>query len=293
MIDRAAAGGLGAADRRPRARSARAASGLALLWIGFLGCATALKEPRPLGDLAGADDGSAPPADRQEIASLVARAAALFAERDVDKSKTAARLFLRAAAADGAPIEAVVGAVRAQVWLIEHETDARAREQTATAAVETAQWCGLKAPHDPACDYWLAAALGVQARERPSTALSALPKIEELFRHAAQALPALDEAGPDRALALLYVRAPGWPSGPGDPDLGLKHARAAVEIRPDYPPNHLALAEALSATGATAAGRQEYRRALELARTMTDRGDRDAPEWAAEAEKRLSDMATQ
>ena len=272
---------------------ARAASSLAALCVVSLGCATALKEPRPLGDLAGLGPGNAPPADPVEIATLVSGAEALFAERDVDKAKTAVLMFLRAASADKAPIEALLGAVRAQVWLTDHETDPRARVQAAMAAVEAAQWCGRLAPLDPECDYWLGAALGVQARERPSTGLSALPKIEELFRRSAQALPTLDEAGPERALALLYVRAPGWPTGPGDPDLGLRHARTAVELRPDYPPNHLALAEALSATGDAGAGRLEYRRALDLARAMAARGDRDASEWAADAEKGLRDAGVE
>ena len=90
------------------------------------------------------------------------------------------------------------------------------------------------------------------------------------------------------ALALLYVRAPGWPTGPGDPELGLQHARQAVALRPDYPPNRLALAEALVVTGDPATGRREFQKAFDLARALTDKGDRDAPDWVAEAGKGLS-----
>ncbi|HKB08245.1 MAG TPA: hypothetical protein VKF61_08215, partial [Candidatus Polarisedimenticolia bacterium] len=222
---------------------------LTLPGVAALACASALKEPRPLGDLAGAPPGEAAPVRPGEAATLVSNAAALFAERDVEKAKQASQMFLRAAAAENAPIDALLGAVQAQIWLIEHEPEARAREEGARTAVEAAQWCGREAPLDPRCDYWLGAALGVQAREKPSTALSALPKIEALFRRAAEAQPTIDEGGPDRALALLYLRAPGWPSGPGDPDLGLRHARTAAQLRPDFPPNHLALGEALSTGG--------------------------------------------
>jgi hypothetical protein len=216
-------------------------------------------------------------------------AESLFAERDVAKGREAARLFLRAAAAEGAPIEAFLGAARVEVWLTDHLDDSAARQQAAAAAVEAAQWCVRKGPSEPACGYWLGAALGVQARERPSTALSALPEIERAFQGALLASPGLDEAGPDRALALLYLRAPGWPAGPGDPGLGLEHARAAVARSPDYPPNQLALAEALVAGGDTEAGRLAYGRALERARDMAAAGDRDAAEWAAEASKGLGD----
>jgi tetratricopeptide (TPR) repeat protein len=247
------------------------------------GCVAALKEPRPLADLAG----GAPPADAAEAAALLSRADALLAERDAGKAGTAALLFLRAATADGAPIEALLGAVRAEVWLTDHESDPGARGRAAATAVEAAQWCARKAPADPACDYWLGAALGVQARERPATGLSALPEIERAFQSALRTNPELDEAGPDRALALLYLRAPGWPTGPGNADVGLDHARAAVALRPGHPPNQLALAEALLATGDSDGSRLAYRRALDLAREMADGGDRDAPEWVAEAERGL------
>jgi hypothetical protein len=260
---------------------------LAALCALSLACVSALKEPPPLADLAG-DETPGPPADPSEVADLLARATTLFARREVGAVREASRFFLRAAAAEGAPREALVGAARAEIWLTDHDADAAQRQRAATLAVRAAQWCrrGGDRP-EPECDYWLGAALGVQARELPTTALSALPKIVELFTSASQGFPILDEAGPDRALALLYVRAPGWPTGPGDPDLGLRHARSAVELRPDYPPNRLALAEALVATGNSAAARSELTRALDLARAMEGQGDRDAPEWVAEAEKGL------
>jgi tetratricopeptide (TPR) repeat protein len=260
---------------------------LGLLVPGLLatGCAAALREPRPIAELAG----GAPPADAAEAARLLSQAEALFAERDVEKADAAARLYLRAAAAEDATIEALLGAVRADVWLTDHESDPAARGRAAAAAVDAAQWCARKAPADAACDYWMGAALGVQARERPSTGLSALPQIERAFQSALRADPGIDEAGPDRALALLYLRAPGWPGGPGDPQAGLEHARAAVARRPDYPPNQLALAEALRATGDEQESRAAYGRALALGRDMADRGDRDAPEWVAEAGKGLGD----
>jgi tetratricopeptide (TPR) repeat protein len=262
------------------------AFGGALIALGALaaGCVAALKEPRTIADLAGGVD----PPDQVEAAALLSQAEALFAERDVEKAGTAARLFLRAATADGAPVEALLGAVRADVWLTDHASDPADRRRAAAAAAEAVQWCTRKAPGNPACYYWLGAALGVQARERPATGLSALPEIERAFQNALRANPGIDEAGPDRALALLYLRAPGWPTGPGDADAGLEHARAAVALRPGHPPNQLALAEALVATGDAEGGRAAYSRALDLARQLANAGERDAPEWVAEAESGLA-----
>ncbi len=257
----------------------RRAVPLLALALTATGCAHALREPRPLETIAGAT-----PAPAQPSGDLLARAEALYARRDVASVREAADLWAQAAAADRSRVDGVLGAVQARVWLADHESEPAARLAAAETAVETVQWCGRIAPNDPACSYWLGVALGVQARERPSTGLSALPKMVETFGRAAAAAPVLDHAGPDRALALLLLRAPGWPTGPGDADKGLEHARRAVAIEGDYPPNLMALSEALAATGGEDEARTVLARALELARAAAAKGDPDAPEWVREAE---------
>ena len=252
--------------------------------LSLAGCARALKEPPALADLGGGAGRHAP----EEVDDLLKKGSVLYAERTLEGVREAAGVFLAAARADTRRIDGLMEAVRAQVWLADHETDPERRVLSATGAVQAAQWCGRIAPSRPPCDYWLGAALGVQARERRSTALDALPKIVEAFQRAAAGEPGFDEGGPDRALSLLYARAPGWPTGPGDPDLALVHARKAVDLKPDYPPNHLALAEALAAVGETSASLEAYRRALDMARRSAESGDPDAPEWVREAEEALA-----
>ncbi len=219
--------------------------------------------------------------------ALLSQAGVLYATRTLEAAGKASEIYLQAARADDSRIEGLIGAARAQVWLVDHAPEAAAREAAAILAVQSAQWCLRIAPDDAGCHYWMGAALGVQARERPSTALDALPRIEQAFLRAAAEEPALDEGGPDRALALLYLRAPGWPTGPGDPDRGLEHARKAMMIKPDHPPNLLALAEALSATGNTEEAVETYSRGLELAKRRSAAGDLDAVEWIREAETAL------
>jgi tetratricopeptide (TPR) repeat protein len=288
--------------------------GGAPLFVAMLGCAAALKEARPLTAIAAgtpaAVDAGTLPIDTAAIDDLVARAGRLYQSRGLDEEgrasvREAADLALRAAAADPTRTDAIILSVRARIWLADHEAAPADRESAATAAVEIAQSCGRAgvqrspdgaapqptadgAAPPPACAFWLGAALGVQARERPSTGLSALPMIEAAFKDAAAREPLLDDGGPDRALALLYLRAPGWPTGPGDPDLGLEHARRAIALKPDYPPNVLALAEALAATGDSSGSREQYARALELARAAGAGGEPDAAEWILEAERALA-----
>lgn len=254
-----------------------------LLSVALCGCAHALKTPPALAEIAGpATPGDPPDPDR-----MLEEAKTLFARRETAAARRASTLALRAAAATTPPAtDALLAALRTLVWLAEHEETSAAREQAATRGVQAAQWCDASASPAP-CAYWKAAALGQQARERPSTGLSAVPLIESGFREAAAADPTLERGGPDRALALLYLRAPGWPAGPGDREQGLEHARRAVAIDEAYPPNHLALAEALAKSGDKEAARREYARARALAFSAGEAGDPDASDWMHDADEAI------
>jgi hypothetical protein len=97
--------------------------------------------------------------------------------------------------------------------------------------------------------------------------------------------PNYDAAGPARVSALVLIRAPGWPLGPGDAEAGLAAARRAATLRPQYPPNLLALAEALAKSGDASGARENYERARALAQALPDGADRDA--WLHEADQAL------
>jgi hypothetical protein len=97
--------------------------------------------------------------------------------------------------------------------------------------------------------------------------------------------PNYDKAGPARVRALVLIRAPGWPVGPGDTDAGLAAARRAVALQPEYPPNVLALAEALSKTGDANGARENYVRARDLAQSVPQSPERD--DWLRDANEGL------
>jgi hypothetical protein len=252
-----------------RTRAALAALALAL------GCAPALREPPPLK----------PPAESGATADdLLGRADAAWARRgDPGQARTAQDLYLQAASADEQRVEGLLGAMRAEGWRIEREHDSATRERLAAEAVQLGQWCQRRAPANPGCSYRLAIALGQKARERPSTAKDALERMVKLLHDAIAANPVLDRAGPHRVLALVYLRAPGWPLGPGDREEGLRQARTAAELFPGDAENQLALGEALTANGKGSEGRAALERAGELARRDEAAGDPDAARLRGEA----------
>jgi tetratricopeptide (TPR) repeat protein len=255
--------------------------GIALGLALTLACGPALRPSGP------ATEAGAPGLEAgQSAAALLQEARASFARRPaLDQVRRAESLFAAAARADPQDVEGLSGAIQAKIWLTYHDRRADA-DALAAGAVEAGQSCLRRAPASALCHYGMALALGVQARARRTTALEGLKRMVAHLERAADEDPTVDHAGPRRVLALVLVRAPGWPIGPGDPEAALGAARDAVRLSPEYPPNQLALAEALLATGATEEGRAAARRGAALARGRA--GDPDAEEWIRDGEALLS-----
>jgi len=245
----------------------------AVALLASFACAHALRTPPPLEKIAPAPEAGAP--------ELLARADEAWSGRaDLARAETAEQLYLQAARADRRNAAAYAGAVRAKAFRIGREKDGGKRGTLAADAVAVGQLCEQNAAPSALCDYWLAAALGLQARERSATGHDALPHMVELLHRAAAADPAVDRGGPHRVLAILLLRAPGWPMGPGDAEAALPEAQAAARIDPVYPPNQLALGEALRKNGHAEEARAVYAEALRLASADSDP---DAAGWADEA----------
>jgi len=167
----------------------------------------------------------------------------------------------------------------------DHESDSKIRRDLAAEASADADACIAIEPQAAACLYGHAVALGLNARAHPTRANEYLTRMLEALTRAESADPNYDEAGPARVRALVLIRAPGWPLGPGDAESGLAAARRAVTLRPDYPPNQLALAEALVKTGDGDGAMQSYARAREAALAVPASPERD--EWLHEADQGL------
>ena len=242
------------------------------------GCAAALKEPPPISALQHDAVGTT------SANALLQEAAEEYQKRpDTAAVRRSEGLCLQAAQADDAGKDGLVCAIRAKAWLAEREKDTNVRTDLAVSAVQAGQWCLRREPGSPACKYWLGVALGLQARDRPVTAEDGLKRMAQLLREVVRDAPLLDEAGPERVLSLLLARAPGWPIGPGDVEEALVLARKAVLLRPDYPPNQLALGEALLKNDDRAKAQEALARAIDLAGRAPFASDPDAPTWIADA----------
>ena len=93
--------------------------------------------------------------------------------------------------------------------------------------------------------YYLAMNYGQLARaEAPSLAAYRLVKlIEHEFKTAGDLDKAIDYAGPERSLGMLYRDAPGWPFSIGSRRKARENLELAVKIAPVFPENLLTLAE--------------------------------------------------
>lgn len=263
-------------------RSLHARIGLLSATIAAAACSSVGERSRDPAPLAGPVDTRLAALAPEELWAMRPDAAAVVAAADSFASRA------ERAQAAGAAVTALASAARARAWLVEHESDAEARLRHAEQAIAAGERCVELAPDEPRCEYWLAVGLGLRARERPTAAIRTVGRIIELLERVAGSMPRLESGGPHRVLALLLLRAPGWPIGPGDPERALEQARLAVRIDPEYPPNLLASAEAERRAGAEDAAREQLERALAAARALARAGNPDAAEWISDAERALA-----
>jgi hypothetical protein len=182
-------------------------------------------------------------------------------------------------------VAALAAAIEADSERSDHERDSTIRDALAAEASRHADACLALEAQSAACLYGRAVALGLNARAHPTRAGEILNSMLDALARAESADPNYDEAGPARVRALVLIRAPGWPLGPGDAEAGLAAARRAVALRPQYPPNLLALAEAHAKIGDQSGARESYARAHDAALALPAAADRN--DWLRQAEQGL------
>jgi tetratricopeptide (TPR) repeat protein len=91
--------------------------------------------------------------------------------------------------------------------------------------------------------YYLGMNLGQLARTELLGALALVREMEGEFKTAESLDEHFDYAGTSHNLGLLYRDAPGWPASIGNKRKARDWLERAVKLAPDYPENHLTLAE--------------------------------------------------
>jgi hypothetical protein len=184
-----------------------------------------------------------------------------------------------------ATVADLTAAVMADSQRSDRESDAKARSDLADDAMNNAKACVDRFAQNGSCLYVRAIGLGLQAREHPADAIGLLNSMLRDLGSAEDLDPNFDKAGPSRVRALVLLRAPAWPLGPGDADSGLEWARRAVMLQPQYPPNLLALAEAQAKTDDARGATESYTKARKLAEAMPESADR--ADWLRQADEGL------
>lgn len=242
---------------------------LASAWLA--GCASA---PRPV------DPPDPPPVAADQVKTLQDQA-------DARCQQTAARTLRdqgydeAVRAQQSAPQDRDIGLILARCSLMkaDFESKPERRMEICEQGYEAAR--KVSRGHDDAESAYLQAVnLGLYVKNKGLTAVGRLSELVALLKIAGKQ-PQIDEGGPLRVLGLLYVKAPGWPVGPGDLDLGLDLLKKATESYPEHPLNHLFYAEALIADGKKEQARAELDRTRALA-TPQRFGDWSA-RWQGEA----------
>lgn len=87
-------------------------------------------------------------------------------------------------------------------------------------------------------------------------AVFVIDRLFGLFEKARRLVPDIDDAGPDRNLAILYHEVPGWPLGRGDSAKALSHIEQAVRRSPERAANRIVYAKLLAEHGRYDEGRK-------------------------------------
>jgi hypothetical protein len=191
----------------------------------------------------------------------------------------------------------LLAAVQRDADGIDQSTDSAQRSSLLAAATASAQQCLAQFPNTAACQYAQAQVQGLTARARPLEASSQLKAMLASLTKAEAQNPSLDHAGPARLAAVVLLRAPPWPLGPGDVDAAVTAAQRAVQREPGYPPNLITLGQAQAKALGTAPARATFAKAQQAVQAWTGASSdqpaavaADRAKWQQQVEQGLHDL---
>jgi hypothetical protein len=182
----------------------------------------------------------------------------------------------------------LLAAVQSDADGIEQAKDPAQHAQLLAEATLSAQQCLAQSAASAICRYTHAQVLGLTAREHPVQAVALLKQMLAELMKAEGLDPALDHAGPARLTAVVLLRAPPWPLGPGDVDGALVAAQRAVQRDSTYPPNLITLAQVEAKSENPGQARATYAKAQSAVQAWTASADR--AQWQRSIEQGLREL---
>jgi tetratricopeptide (TPR) repeat protein len=211
--------------------------------------------------------------------------------RELTRVTDAARRLEQAARVLRDDYDAQCEAAQALAFVSENATEPNIRRDTAKSGIVLARHARELKTDGVEGHYWYAINVGLLADVDRAYGLDAVGEMETALKRAIELDERYDSAGPLRVLGILHLRTPGPPMSIGSPRKGLKLLQRAVESFPDYPENHLYLAEALRDNGRADEARAAIRKVLD-AQPWPDR-QFESGQWKAAAQKLLLALPAQ
>lgn len=135
-------------------------------------------------------------------------------------------------------------AARTTAWLAEYSSDNVERERYAREGLTYSNTALQAEPEAPEAIFYNAVLAGFLGELDNAYGLDAVKRIEEGMTKLIEREVNIANGGPWRALGVLQLRAPGPPVSVGSLRNGKRNLERALELAPEWPENHLYLAEA-------------------------------------------------
>ncbi|MCP4674074.1 MAG: hypothetical protein GY854_00840 [Deltaproteobacteria bacterium] len=188
---------------------------------------------------------------------------------------------------DVEPVEVHIRLALACFLVSEREDETAKKLAWITKGEEAAEETLRERPNRVEGYYYLAVLQGRRLEHGGLSGIIRVRSVEDLGLKAVDIDPSFEEGGPYRLLAMLYAKAPPWPTSVGDVDLALEYAEKAVELS-DYALNHLIMAEVLIEAEEFDEAKAELRKVLSAPKT--GRWARDGEQWRPHARQLLRQL---
>jgi len=179
--------------------------------------------------------------------------------------------------------EVVWREARSLFWLAQYGADERRLQWGRDAVDRASKMIGMQ-PDRVEGHYYKAGALGLVLQHDPSVGLKRISEVIDSLHQAIEIDGRFSHAAPHLALGAILLKAPPFPTGPGDLDAALESLEQAVKHAPRWPENWLWLAEAKLADRDLAGAKRDAKRCLVLLEGMSGM---EAGTWRQKAKKIL------